>query len=702
MAERIVHLTGGLTGSGVSVALGVGATARLLYWGPALPTDMDALSGLAATLPGAGLDSPGMPPLLPVAGWGYWGQPALSGRHAHGGWAPRLVVSGVAEGPGTARIAHESEDGTLATATALTLDADTGVLTSVTEVTNRAAEPYRLDWCASLCLPLPGFLDEALVFEGTYVQEFQERRMPLGAGALVRENRRGRTSHDSFPALILGPGGFGNRHGGVYGFHLGWSGNHRVLVDGLPDGTRVVQLGEMLHPGEVVLAPGETYRSPPAHAVFAPDGLDGLTARTHAHVRARILPRRLGPRPVHFNSWEAVYFNHDRAALLDLVERAARIGVERFVLDDGWFHGRNGHTAGLGDWWPDEGKYPDGLRPLAEAVQAKGMQFGLWVEPEYVNPDSDLFRAHPDWILDLPGARDPAPKRQYLLDLARPEVAEHVFARLDALLAPGYIAYLKWDMNRDAAPAASGGEPAWRRHVLALYTLLERLRAKHPHVEIETCASGGGRADWGILARTERVWPSDSNDAHDRIAIQRGFSLFFPPEVMGSHVGRERCTVTGRRNDLSFRCAVALFGAMGVEWDIRGLSDEELAELSGWIALHKRHRALLHGGRPVRLDLDGVEAAGQGVVAPDGGQALFLVARLATKVQPVHLRLPGLDPRSVYRITVPEGVPDGIAAALPRAREGLTFTGAQLAAYGLRLPLMLPDIALVLLAERTR
>lgn len=701
MTERFVHLRGG----GVSLALGIGATARLLYWGPALPEDAGA-EGLLASLPLSPLDAPLLPALLPTSGWGFWGQPALSGRHAVGGWAPRLRVQSVeadSGSPGRARIAHAAEDGSLAVTLDLDLDAGTGVLRSEAVVTNRGDEPYRLDWCASLCLTLPGFVEEALVSEGAYIREFQERRVPLGAGVLLRENRRGRTSHDSFPGLVLGERGFGNDHGTVHGFHLGWSGNHRLSVETRPDGTRIVQLGELLHPGEIVLAPGETYHTPPAYASVAADGLNGLAARHHAHVRRRILPRRpQPPRPVHLNIWEAIYFAHEETALRDLIDRAARVGVERFVIDDGWFHGRVNERAGLGDWWPDAAKYPDGLAPIAEAVRARGMEFGLWVEPENVNPDSDLFRAHPDWVLALPQAADaerwpPGRWRQDVLDLGRAEVADYLFERIDALLRPGRIAYLKWDMNRDIAPAAVAGEPAYHRHVRSLYALIDRLRAAHPAVEIETCASGGGRADWGILERAERVWVSDSNDAHDRLSIQRGFGLFFPPEAMGAHVGRERCTVTGRRNDLPFRAAVALFGHMGVEWDIRGLSEDELAELAAWIALHKRHRAPLHGGRALRLTLDETEATGHGVAAVDGREALYLVARLATRPAPLTVRFPGLAPDAAYTVRIPEPCPDG---ALPWGRESPPLSGRMLASYGLRLNLMRPDTAVVLHMER--
>ncbi|MCW2247871.1 alpha-galactosidase [Azospirillum fermentarium] len=679
-------------GGGVSLVIDPRGAGRVLYWGPALPAITD---GLWNAEPPATPDPGGAAPLVPLTGWGYGGLPALSGRWAGGGWAPRLAVTAVSGEGQALSLTLADPGGALSVVLDWELDADTGVLTGTAAVTNHGAEPYRLDGCAALCLPLPGWVDEALTFEGGYIREFQEHRQPIGPGALVRENRRGRTSHDSFPALVAGEAGFGAVHGSLFAVHLGWSGNHRLTLETLAAGTRVLMAGELLLPGEVVLAPGETYRTPPAYAVAADGGLNGLMARTHAHVRRRILPRvPLPERPVHLNTWEAVYHAHDPQGLGDLARAAAAVGVERFVLDDGWFHGRVNERHGLGDWWPDPSKHPGGLAPLAEAVRALGMRFALWVEPETVNPGSTLHTDHPDWLLRLPG--DPDGRRQYVLDLGREAVADHLFARIDALLRSAPVDMLKWDMNRDLAGTGWQGEPAVRRQVAGVYRLIDRLRATHPHLEIESCASGGGRADWGILARCERIWVSDSMDAHDRLSMQRGFTLFFPPEVMGAHVGRGQSAVTGRRLELDFRCAVALFGHMGVEWDLRGINAEERDRLAAWIALHKRHRALLHGGRWVRLPLDDRAVTGHGVVAGDGGSALYLVAQQVTRPGIVTVRLPGLAPGAVYRVTVPEPSP----CPLPWGRAGLRFTGAHLAAAGLRLPLGTPDEAVVLHLER--
>ncbi|MBK7687277.1 MAG: alpha-galactosidase [Rhodocyclaceae bacterium] len=300
------------------------------------------------------------------------------------------------------------------------------------------------------------------------------------------------------------------------------------------------------------------------------------------------------PRLVHLNTWEAVYFDQDEDSLKALATSAAELGVERFVLDDGWFKGRDHDRAGLGDWWPDPRKFPDGLLPLAMHVEACGMSFGLWVEPEMVNPDSDLYRAHPDWALALEGRAQLTGRNQLVLDLSRPDVSDYLFERLHGLLSQLPIKYLKWDMNRDLATAGSNERAAYREQVLALYRLLARIRLAHPSLEIESCASGGGRIDFGILAHTHRVWTSDCNDALSRVAIQRGALQWLPPEILGAHIGSVPSHTTGRSQSLAFRAAVALGAHFGLELDVRKLTTQERASLSQWIALYQRLRAELH------------------------------------------------------------------------------------------------------------
>jgi len=467
-----------------------------------------------------------------------------------------------------------------------------------------------------------------------------------------------------------------------------------LLVGRLGDGRVQVQAGELLLPGGMVLAPGERYRTPVLHVARSGEGLNGLSDRFHAFIRSRILSDRLAkrPRPVHFNTWEAVYFRHDPDVLADLVQRAAAVGVERFVLDDGWFRGRDDDRTSLGDWTPDPGKYPDGLGPLIARVQAAGMAFGLWVEPEMANADSDLLRAHPDWILGEPGRDQPLGRGQYVLDLTRPEVFETILAQLDRLLADNAIDYLKWDMNRDLTHPVSGGRAAVHRQTRAVYALIDALKARHPAVEIESCASGGGRADYEILRRTDRIWTSDCNDPLERQAIQRGFGLFFPPEVMGAHVGPRRSHTTARETSMALRAWTALFGHFGIEADLREMTDRELETLRAVIAVYKQHRALLHGGRTLRLvHVDpGMTAT---MIANPGG-ALVSAAQTATPQTPTlaPLRLAGLDAAARYsvRLLNPPRHPGRTMKSAPAALGGTAVpaSGAALMATGLPLPVL--------------
>ena len=429
--------------------------------------------------------------------------------------------------------------------------------------------------------------------------------------------------------LWAGTNGFGEQRGEVWGAHLAWSGNSRVSAERLPDGRALVQLAELLHPGEVVLAPGESYRTPPVYAVYSVDGMTPASRQFHAIVRDAHGARR--PRPVVLNTWEAVYFDHDFDTLVALAERAAAVGVERFVLDDGWFGSRRDDTSGLGDWWVSPDAHPRGLAPLIERVRGLGMEFGIWVEPEMVNPDSDLFRAHPDWTLTTDGYEPVLGRHQLVLDLAIPDAFDEILGRLDALLRDHDIAFVKWDMNRDHVQASgANGRAGTHAQTLALYRLLDELRRRHPAVEFESCSSGGARIDLGILERTDRVWTSDCNDALERQTIQYYASTLIPPHVIGAHVGPPRAHTTGRSQSLAFRAGTALFGHFGIEWNLLDATEDELAELGGWIALYRTHRDLLHSGDVLRIDHDDPHALVHGVLAADRSAALIAYVQLTS------------------------------------------------------------------------
>ena len=691
-----------LDGAAVTLVLATAGGPMALYWGPRLPAGIDPAALVRLGHRGPAPASPAVPPplsLTPQAGDGWPGRPGLAAHRAGQGWASLCRLEDVQATSTTAVFLSRDAGNGLVLVHELAISGD--VLVATTRLSNAGTDALAVEALAAPVLPIPGFVTDLIGFDGRWAGEFQLRRQPRTPGSLVRENRRGRTSHDAFPGLIACTSTCDERQGLAYGWHLGWSGNHRLAVETLSDGRALVMAEALYLPGEIRLEPGASLISPTLFASVSDKGLSVLSRQFHAFVRARPEHARLRakPRPVHYNSWEAVYFDHDPVVLADLAVRAAALGVERFVLDDGWFKGRRDDRAGLGDWTVDTGVYPDGLAPLIAQVQALGMEFGLWVEPEMFNPDSDLHRAHPEWVLGVAGAAQLDFRHQLVLDCGRNEVQDHLFTALDALLRNHDIAYLKWDMNRDLShPGGSDGRAGAVAHVRGVYDLLARLRAAHPAVEIESCASGGGRADYGVLALTDRIWTSDSNDALDRLAIQRGFSHFFPSEVMGAHVGPASCHITGRRLTMAVRVATALFGHLGMELDLRELDSRDAADLAAGVALYKTHRALIHGGDLFRLDAEvGVTAAM--TVVPDQGEALlsWTVVTEAPGYFGAPLRLAGLDAAADYRIA--RVWPPRLAIEWP-ATEGAVLAGSLLMQAGLQPPRLRPETAVVLHLQR--
>ncbi len=699
--SQLVHLHGATFDLVVDVTA---ASPAVVHWGRPLgdTANLDGLDGALGRPTVAGATGTVAPVgIVPFHADGFVGRPGLAGRRGGGrGWAPRFVPT-----------AHRVADGTL---TVDSLDEVAG-LTLTTEIsvadvvsvrvvlTNIGDRRYSLD-ALTVSLPLPDAAAELLTFEGRWAREFQPVRSTWRHGAVVAEHLRGRTSHEHPPLLFAGAAGFGEWVGEVHGVHLAWSGNHMMLAERLADGRRYVQAGELLHAGEVVLEPGESYSTPTVLGVYSSEGLTPATWGFHRAIR-RSPSHPTSPRPVLLNTWEAVYFRHDLATLRDLADVAAEVGIERFVLDDGWFGSRRDDTSGLGDWWVSPDVYPDGLAPLIDHVTGLGMEFGIWVEPEMVNPDSDLFRAHPDWALATAGYEPVLGRNQLVLDLGRPEAFAHILDHLDTLLRDHDISSVKWDMNRDHVQGSgASGAAGTHAQTVAVYSLFDELRRRHPTVEFESCASGGGRIDHEILRRVERVWTSDCNDALERQTIQRGASMLIPPEVMGAHIGPSRAHTTGRVHTLAFRAATALFGHLGVEWNIARLDTDRRTALAEAIAVHKRFRPLLHSGDVVRFDTDAAYCA-HGVYAADRSEALVSFAQLATapSLTPPALRLPGLDPDARYRVEH-VALPDerwGMALTQPAwLTDGVELTGRQLAAHGIRPPVMHPESAVLLSLTR--
>ncbi|TPG22599.1 alpha-galactosidase [Sphingomonas koreensis] len=680
----------------------------IVYWGPKLAEEAD-LATLAML--GAREEAPGSPAieapvaLTPLAAQGFPGRPGLSSHRGGIDWAPYPTIVAVDPSPGKLTIESRCDAGGIALTHRLAMDPGGDMLVASSAIRNVGDGVLDLAALAAPVVPLPGFITRLIGFEGRWAGEFQLHEMARPPGLWTRENRRGRTSHDSFPAIIATEPNTTEQRGRAYGFHFGWSGNHRIGVETLADGRAHVAMEALLLPGEIRLAPGESYRTPDLFASVTDHGLSALSRAFHDHLRSRPEHARLRikPRPVHYNSWEAIYFDHEPTTLMTLADAAAAVGAERFVLDDGWFLGRRNDSAGLGDWRVDPAIYPHGIAPLIDHVKGLGMEFGLWLEPEMVNPDSDLYRAHPDWALATPPAPVMPFRHQLVLDFGRPDVRDHLFDAVDTLLREHDIAYLKWDMNRDLSqPGGSDGRAAANAHVLGLYDVLDRLRAAHPAVEIESCASGGGRTDYGVLARTDRIWTSDSNDALDRLAIQRGASHFLPGELLGAHVGPATCHITGRRLSMALRVQTAMFGHMGMELDLRALDDTETAELAAGIALHKAHRSLIHTGDLVRLDTAGGVIA-FGVVAADRSEALLSYTCITEQRAsfPAPLRLAGLDPAVDYWVELvwPGAIP--ARSALVRAfQAAMIVSGEMLMNVGLQPPRLHPETGFVLHLRR--
>jgi alpha-galactosidase len=679
-------------------ALEEGGTADCTYCGPRLPEGEDLAMLAAASARGRHENQPDVPPvpgIWPQQGDGWQGTPAASFRRLSGEAIVtdfRLTSWSLEGGTLTCSFADPRAGIHVSTHWAVQ---DSGAITCHSEGRNESGAAIVLGRIASVSLPIPRRFSEFTAFSGRWAGEMHETRQAIAPNGLARCSAGGKPGFGGGNWLLL--------HAGdeVLGAHLAWSGDHETQITcdnaGSADGRAVLQMGKALPDGGEIIPPGGAFGGPPVVLALAPDR-SALAQVFHRHLRETVLPARAewGPRKVHLNSWEALGFNLSEAGLIALAEDAATLGIERFVLDDGWFGGRRNDQTSLGDWFVSPDVFPNGLGPLIDRVHALGMDFGLWVEPEMVSSDSDLYRQHPDWCLHTEGRERPTMRGQLALDMGRAEVVDHLFATLDALLRAHAIAYLKWDHNRDLFPRGEGQTEGF-------YALLDRLRAAHPKVEIESCSSGGGRIDFGVLSRTHRVWPSDNNDAIERLRIIPAWSQFLPLEVLGSHVGPSPNPITGRQLGMDFRAKVAMFGHMGVEADPARMSDKERATLAAHIALYKVWREVLHNGALWRLDHP--DAGVTGMLVTHGDKALALAAQ--TAFSPVFdaapLRFAGLEPQARYRVTLPEPWPGRARHYLANPetwRAGLTLSGAALTTQGLALPLIHPETAWLIALER--
>lgn len=637
---------GGRTAAFASFAKGVPA---LVWFGPSLPLAEDLETLALTTIPNvsSGQLDPSVPlTLCPVATTGWQGQPGIIilGEDERGVY-PNLRLREVRSSePG--KLAFDIVDDGPAKAASLTvlatLDAVTGLLSLSIRVFPNSG--FRTRWTAAGSVPVPSSMHRILDHGGRWCGEFQRQETRFRTGQTVRDSREGRTGHASFPGVMFLADATGANTGPALGATLAWSGGHKMIAEEKADGRRHVQLGIVDEGFESL---GD--QSPPMLVGWSDTGVNGLLHAFHGHIRG--LHAKPAARPVHYNCWEAVYFRHDIGELKEIATIAADLGAERFVLDDGWFKGRADDSTSLGDWIVDSNKFPDGLHPLVDHVTGLGMRFGIWFEPEMVNRDSDLYRAHPDWLLGPD--QQPAGRNQFVLDLTKPGVIDYLFTQIDAILSEYGIDYVKWDHNR----VLTGSGP---RQTTELYGLLARLRARHPGVDFESCASGGGRIDFGILAYMTRVWLSDSNDALERMRMQHEAANWVPPEFVGSHVGPRKCHTSGRILSMEFRAWVAAQRHMGFELDPRELTEEETVTLKRVTNWWKHNREFLFSARQYLLDANDPEVFAEIHVGPKSDRFVMFRGQAASSraIAARPFALAGLDPEAIYEVVLinPEDV----------------------------------------------
>ena len=681
----------------------------IVYWGAPLrrPDSTDLESIARATqrpVEHGGLDVVAPLTLVALHSSGTTARPGLEG-HRPGGrqWAPVMSMRESSAAPTSLRVT--SVDAVAELELVTSIEVVEGVMVVDATVANRGSSRYLLTTLA-VTLPLDQQVRDVVSLGGRWARESHVEVSSFDLDVSV-ETRSGRSSHERQPSLWFTERGVTHQTGRTWSTHLAWSGNHSLHAQRLADGRSCVQLGELLHPGEVCLEAGEQYSTPRVVATYSPNGLFGVANLLHGYVRRG---RHSSPRKVMLNTWEAVYFKHDFDTLVRLAERAARVGVERFVLDDGWFSSRRDDRRGLGDWVVSREVYPNGLSPLIDRVRGLGMDFGIWVEPECVNEDSDVYRAHPEWALVDVG-RDPLRARnQLVLNLAHPDAFAHVLGQLDRLLADHDISYVKWDMNRPHV-AGSGvtGSAGTHAQTTAVHRLIDELHRRHPNVEFESCASGGGRVDLAMVSRVDRVWASDTIDALERHEIHRGLTLTLPPEIVGSHIGSRVAHTTGRRHTLAFRGLTAMFFHLGIEWDLTSASEDELDALSALVALYVDKRELLHRGTFSYCDLAqpvvDPSAVAYCTIAFDVSEGLVCYAQLRTERHqtPDVIRIGGLDPDASYRVAVVD-VPGGVHTMGRRQPEWLTsgvvMRGSDLETIGIQPPAIVPESAVLFSLHR--
>ena len=669
-----------LDGGNATYAFGVNERGELqtLYWGGRLGPK-DKIPAAHSYMEWASFDSSYTTTPQEYAGWGagLFTEPALKVSFADGNRDLVLhFVQATPNGAQSLEVVLKDISREVYVTLKYSIDADSGILSRSANIENREKQPIVVEQAAAAQWTLPPDRYTLSYLTGRWAGEWTLNQEPIHPGARVIESRRGSTGHQANPWFAIsrdasqknaGPITAAEEYGEVWFGALAWSGSWRFTVE--VNQLDFVRVTGGFNPFDFryKLNPGEHLETPVFYGGYSDHGLGGASRVLHRFEIANVLPHAPNPkpRPVIYNSWEATEFKVDEPGQVALAEKAASIGVERFVIDDGWFGQRKTDHAGLGDWYVNPEKFPNGLKPLIDKVRGLGMDFGLWVEPEMVNPDSDLYRKHPDWVLNFPGRPRSEQRNQLVLNLARSDVRDYVEGFLDKLLSENDIAFLKWDYNRNWS------EPGWDQvpvdqqqrvyieYIRNLYAILSDLRKKHPNVDIESCSGGGGRVDLGILHYTDEVWPSDNTDPFDRLSMQDGFSYAYPPQIMMAWVTDSPHWLNGRSTSLTYRMLSSMQGSLGIGANLNHWTTEDFATAKRLIAAYHSVQPTIVRGDLYRLisPRDGSEMSATESVARDKNQAVVFAFTHSTQEGrgfPL-LQLQGLDPDAEYQLTIIEG-----------------------------------------------
>jgi len=657
-----------LDAAGMTYAFGVNNVDALqpIYWGKTLAAT-DPLPAVHTMPEAASFDSPADTTPNEYAGWGggLYPEPALKVTFPDGNRDLVLHYVSHAIAGDELKIKLKDIERNLFVELHYTIDPATGIVGRWAVIENKTSTPVMIESAAAATWSLPRGNDYSLRYlSGRWAGEWNLQKQPIRPGETILQSKRGSTGHQNNPWFAIERGEHPDEESGDVWFGaLAWSGSWRISVE--QDQLQQIRVTGGFNPFDFgyKLEAGKELTTPVFYGGYSGDGIGAASRLLHRFELTKILPQAPAPkvRPVIYNSWEATGFDVDEPGQEALAEKAASIGVERFIMDDGWFGQRKDDHAGLGDWYVNPQKFPHGLKPLIDKVHALGMDFGLWVEPEMVNPNSDLYRKHPDWVLNFTGRPRTEARNQLVLNLARQDVRDYIFHFLDDLLSHNDIAFLKWDYNRNWSepgwPAVAPDEQkeVYVQYTRNLYSILSELRAKYPKLEIESCSGGGGRVDLGILRLTDEVWPSDNTDPFDRLRIQDGFTYAYTPGVMMAWVTDSPGWLNNRTTSVTYRFLSSMQGSLGVGANLKNWKPEDFATAKQLIEAYKGVRETVQHGSLYRLvsPRDGSEASVTESVSLDRKQGVLFTflhsSQMGYPFPRVYLR--GLDPKMQYRVT---------------------------------------------------